>query len=130
MEEFFQQGDLEKESKLPLSFLCDRCTTHIPKSQVSFFEFCAHPLFKAWETYLQTPFSATLCHNILANKDFWNSINHLSNDQLPPTPATISSPSQHDTKDSSSKTTSTLTEMSSCGCPVVSFIEGTEFDKS
>lgn len=28
-EEFFNQGDLEKHEKLPVSFLCDRSTTSI-----------------------------------------------------------------------------------------------------
>jgi cAMP-specific phosphodiesterase 4 len=31
-EEFFTQGDLEKENNLPVSMLCDRCTTHVAKS--------------------------------------------------------------------------------------------------
>lgn len=35
-EEFFNQGDLEKSMNLPVSFLCDRETTDIPKSQVGF----------------------------------------------------------------------------------------------
>lgn len=35
-EEFFNQGDLEKSMKLPVSFLCDREKTEIPKSQVGF----------------------------------------------------------------------------------------------
>ena len=35
MEEFFRQGDLEKEKKMSVSFLCDRCTTVISVSQSS-----------------------------------------------------------------------------------------------
>ena len=35
-EEFFHQGDVEKEKGLPVSFLCDRETTQIPKSQPGF----------------------------------------------------------------------------------------------
>ena len=33
MEEFFRQGDLEKEKNITVSAHCDRCTTAIPKSQ-------------------------------------------------------------------------------------------------
>jgi hypothetical protein len=35
-EEFWKQGDLEKEHKLPISFLCDRENTNVPQSQVGF----------------------------------------------------------------------------------------------
>jgi calcium/calmodulin-dependent 3',5'-cyclic nucleotide phosphodiesterase len=34
MEEFFQQGDREKQLSLPISPLCDRNTTSIPGSQL------------------------------------------------------------------------------------------------
>lgn len=34
MEEFFEQGDAEKDLGLPLSPLCDRNATVIPESQV------------------------------------------------------------------------------------------------
>jgi hypothetical protein len=44
--EFFNQGDLEKQENLPISFLCDRSTTNIPKSQISFINFIVAPLFK------------------------------------------------------------------------------------
>lgn len=36
MDEFFAQGDAEKAQNLPVSFLCDRDTTNVNKSQVSF----------------------------------------------------------------------------------------------
>ena len=35
-EEFWKQGDLEKEHNLPISFLCDRESTNVPQSQVGF----------------------------------------------------------------------------------------------
>jgi hypothetical protein len=44
--EFFNQGDLEKQENLPISFLCDRAITNIPKSQISFINFIVSPLFK------------------------------------------------------------------------------------
>ena len=31
-EEFFNQGDLEREAGLPVSFLCDRTTTNVAKN--------------------------------------------------------------------------------------------------
>ena len=44
-EEFFNQGDIEKEKGLPISFLCDRETTQIPQSQPGFVNFILAPLF-------------------------------------------------------------------------------------
>lgn len=45
-EEFFEQGDVEKEKSLPVSFLCDRQNTGIAKSQPGFMNFVVLPLFK------------------------------------------------------------------------------------
>lgn len=44
--EFFNQGDMEKSHNLPVSFLCDRATTNIPKSQIGFINSIVWPLFK------------------------------------------------------------------------------------
>jgi hypothetical protein len=44
-EEFFNQGDLEKAQNLPVSFLCDRTTTNISKSQPGFLNFIVIPTF-------------------------------------------------------------------------------------
>jgi hypothetical protein len=35
-EEFWLQGDKEKEMGIPVSFLCDRTTANVPKSQIGF----------------------------------------------------------------------------------------------
>ncbi|XP_028402818.1 calcium/calmodulin-dependent 3',5'-cyclic nucleotide phosphodiesterase 1B-like isoform X2 [Dendronephthya gigantea] len=43
MEEFFEQGDAEKDLGLPLSPLCDRNTTVIPESQVGFISLILSP---------------------------------------------------------------------------------------
>lgn len=45
-EEFFLQGDLEKEQELPVSFLCDRKTTSVPKTQPGFLNFIVMPLYE------------------------------------------------------------------------------------
>jgi hypothetical protein len=46
MDEFWQQGDREKDMKLPISFLCDRTTTKIPNSQIGFIDGIVLPLAK------------------------------------------------------------------------------------
>jgi hypothetical protein len=45
--EFFKQGDLENNSHLPVSLLCDRATTNIDKSQVGFMNFVVIPTFES-----------------------------------------------------------------------------------
>lgn len=45
-EEFFRQGDKEKEAGLPLSFLTDRCKPGLSSSQVGFFDNVILPLFR------------------------------------------------------------------------------------
>eukprot|EP00200_Dunaliella_tertiolecta_P003872 CAMPEP_0202344636 /NCGR_PEP_ID=MMETSP1126-20121109/4232_1 /ASSEMBLY_ACC=CAM_ASM_000457 /TAXON_ID=3047 /ORGANISM="Dunaliella tertiolecta, Strain CCMP1320" /LENGTH=812 /DNA_ID=CAMNT_0048935853 /DNA_START=261 /DNA_END=2699 /DNA_ORIENTATION=+ len=51
-EEFFQQGDLEKASGLPVSPLFDREHAGVSKSQEGFLSFVASPLFQALVTVL------------------------------------------------------------------------------
>ena len=48
LSEFFAQGDLEKSEGLPISFLCDRSTTSVPKSQIGFINSIVWPLFKVF----------------------------------------------------------------------------------
>jgi hypothetical protein len=43
LEEFFRQGDLEKELGLPFSPLCDRKNTLVAESQIGFIEFIVEP---------------------------------------------------------------------------------------
>jgi cAMP-specific phosphodiesterase 4 len=44
-EEFFAQGDLEKDEGLPISMFCDRTTVNIPKSQPGFLNGIILPLW-------------------------------------------------------------------------------------
>jgi hypothetical protein len=45
-EEFWRQGDLEKEKNLPISFLCDRENTNVPQSQKGFISGFILPTFE------------------------------------------------------------------------------------
>lgn len=51
-EEFFYQGDEEKSKKLPISFLCDRETTNVAKSQPGFINFIVIPLFSTMAEFM------------------------------------------------------------------------------
>ena len=47
--EFFAQGDLEAEMKLPVTPFMDRRTACVPKQQVGFYNFVAKPMFEAMD---------------------------------------------------------------------------------
>ncbi len=46
--EFFNQGDLEKNKILPISFMCDRFNTSKPKSQIGFIVKIVKPYFEVF----------------------------------------------------------------------------------
>ncbi|KAL4457029.1 hypothetical protein ABPG74_014667 [Tetrahymena malaccensis] len=46
LNEFWIQGDVERQRGLPLSYLCDRYTTNIAKSQIGFIDFIVQPYFE------------------------------------------------------------------------------------
>ena len=46
LEEFFLQGDKEKEMGLDVSMLCDRYTTKRPDSQIGFINFVVKPAYE------------------------------------------------------------------------------------
>eukprot|EP00899_Mesostigma_viride_P004418 jgi/Mesvir1/13978/Mv25581-RA.8 len=47
-EEFYRQGDMERELSLRMSPFMDRHNNNVPRSQVRFFQFVAKPLVDAW----------------------------------------------------------------------------------
>ena len=53
-EEFWKQGDLEKELNLPVSFLCDRDQINIPQSQICFITGYIIPTFGSLVTIFHT----------------------------------------------------------------------------
>jgi cAMP-specific phosphodiesterase 4 len=48
MQEFFRQGDLERQQGLDISPMCDRLTATVEKTQVSFIDYIVHPLWETW----------------------------------------------------------------------------------
>lgn len=72
LEEFFRQGDKEKELGLPVSPLCDRDTVSRPESQKGFIEFIIKPTFEILVGIM--PSIGTKIIPVLnANLAFWNS---------------------------------------------------------
>ena len=74
MQEFFNQGDLEKNEGLPVSYLCDRSTVDVPKSQVGFINFIVLPLFKTISFYFPNLFFYE--ENLKKNCEYFKSIDN------------------------------------------------------
>ena len=76
MEEFFMQGDREKKEGLPISPLCDRHSTNIPKSQIGFMDFIVKPMFTAYCKFM--PIFEEMCMpSLQKNRKYWS-------DKIPP----------------------------------------------
>jgi len=74
-DEFFEQGDMEKQQGLPISMLCDRDTTKVAGSQPSFVDFVVMPLFQTLTHLVPELQSEGDClDNIKANKKRWSEI--------------------------------------------------------
>ena len=74
MEEFFKQGDKERDLKLPVSKFMDRAKDipNIPKCQIGFIEFIVYPLFEAWDLYMLDESDEHIAlNNIRKNKQSW-----------------------------------------------------------
>lgn len=70
-EEFFRQGDFERQLNLPVTSLCDRYSTSIPKIQVGFFKFVVTPLFDEWHRFLNSKLSTKMMNFLKYNQVQW-----------------------------------------------------------
>lgn len=68
-EEFFKQGDQEKKNKKPVSFLCDRFTTHIEKGQIGFLKGLIWPSYEILVNII--PEISYTLENITFNLNSW-----------------------------------------------------------
>lgn len=74
LEEFFRQGDLERELGLPFSPLCDRNNTLVAESQIGFIEFIVEPSMAVCADMLEVilapiaPIANSSNNNSLSNK--------------------------------------------------------------
>jgi hypothetical protein len=74
IQEFYEQGDLEKQLGLPVSMYCDRETTDIGKSQSGFIKNIVFPLFSTLNVVLASSVIDEKCvQQLLANQLFWDS---------------------------------------------------------
>lgn len=76
LEEFFRQGDLERELGLPFSPLCDRNNTLVAESQIGFIEFIVEPSMNVCADMLEivlAPIAPIACKN--SSNDSTNTLN-------------------------------------------------------
>ena len=65
VEEFYHQGDLERDKGQIISMYCDRHTTDINKSQGGFLKAICLPLYEAFSSYLHSESINNFCVNSL-----------------------------------------------------------------
>ncbi|XP_059078399.1 cAMP-specific 3',5'-cyclic phosphodiesterase-like isoform X3 [Tigriopus californicus] len=70
MEEFFQQGDKERDQGLDISPMCDRLNATVEKSQVGFIDYIVHPLWETWAD-LVYPDAGEILENLESNREWW-----------------------------------------------------------
>lgn len=72
-EEFFRQGDFERQLNLPVTSLCDRQSTTVPKIQTGFFKFVVTPLMAEWHRFLKSDLSYRMMRHLKYNEKQWDS---------------------------------------------------------
>jgi hypothetical protein len=68
-QEFFNQGDLEREMDLPISPFMDREKANIPKSQTGFIDYIAKPMYECLCKF--DPKLQEFLDNINGNREYW-----------------------------------------------------------
>ena len=70
-EEFYRQGDRERDLGLLMTPICDRFNVTVAKVQVGFYSFVAEPLFKEWDRFLSSSYSSKMMMNLYHNQAIW-----------------------------------------------------------
>jgi 3',5'-cyclic-nucleotide phosphodiesterase/cAMP-specific phosphodiesterase 4 len=72
MEEFFIQGDIEKQLALSVSIYCDRNNTDIAKSQAGFIRNICIPIFETWTTFVKSESVDSCLKQLRENYLYWD----------------------------------------------------------
>uniref|UniRef100_A0A8C4ZNV6 Phosphodiesterase n=1 Tax=Gadus morhua TaxID=8049 RepID=A0A8C4ZNV6_GADMO len=72
MEEFFRQGDKERERGMEISAMCDRHNASVEKSQVGFIDYIVHPLWETWADLVH-PDAQELLDTLEENRQWYQS---------------------------------------------------------
>ncbi|KAL7636774.1 UNVERIFIED_CONTAM: hypothetical protein RMT77_012528 [Armadillidium vulgare] len=73
-DEFYRQGDYERQLRLPVTSMCDRYTNSVANIQAGFIKFVVSPLFESWDRWLGTPLSKEMVKNLNSNLQRWESV--------------------------------------------------------
>ncbi|XP_073705995.1 3',5'-cyclic-AMP phosphodiesterase 4B isoform X2 [Garra rufa] len=73
MEEFFHQGDRERERGMEISPMCDKHTASVEKSQVGFIDYIAHPLWETWADLVH-PDAQDILDTLEENRNWYHSM--------------------------------------------------------
>ncbi|XP_029862820.1 LOW QUALITY PROTEIN: cAMP-specific 3',5'-cyclic phosphodiesterase 4A [Aquila chrysaetos chrysaetos] len=93
MEEFFRQGDRERERGMEISPMCDKHTASVEKSQVGFIDYIVHPLWETWADLVH-PDAQEILETLEENRDWY----HIPDPRSPPNlplPPSPPPPPQH-----------------------------------
>jgi len=71
-EEFFRQGDIEKERGLAVTAFMDRAHQELPKMQINFLDFLVTPLFTSFARLI--PEGEEYCKNLVLNRQKWSQL--------------------------------------------------------
>ncbi|XP_063043290.1 3',5'-cyclic-AMP phosphodiesterase 4B [Engraulis encrasicolus] len=83
MEEFFRQGDKERERGMEISPMCDKHTASVEKSQVGFIDYIVHPLWETWGDLVH-PDAQDMLDTLEDNRDWYQSTIPQSPSPTPP----------------------------------------------
>ncbi|XP_076183560.1 phosphodiesterase dunce isoform X2 [Ptiloglossa arizonensis] len=87
MEEFFLQGDRERELNMDISPMCDRHNATIEKTQVGFIDYIVHPLWETWADLVH-PDAQEILDTLEDNRSSYLSM-------IPPSPPSDDQQQQH-----------------------------------
>ncbi|XP_061694989.1 cAMP-specific 3',5'-cyclic phosphodiesterase 4C-like isoform X2 [Syngnathoides biaculeatus] len=73
MDEFFQQGDRERERGMEVSPMCDKHTASVERTQVGFIDYVVHPLWETWADLVH-PDAQDILDTLEDNRNWYQSI--------------------------------------------------------
>ncbi|XP_067114619.1 3',5'-cyclic-AMP phosphodiesterase 4D-like isoform X2 [Osmerus mordax] len=95
MEEFFSQGDRERERGMEISPMCDKHNASVEKSQVGFIDYIVHPLWETWADLVH-PDAQDILDTLEDNREWYQSTIPQSPSPAPDDPEDGSRPSGGD----------------------------------